>query len=124
MNTQRPIYLNVMQYRFPIMAIVSILHRVSGVIMFILLPFMLYLLHLSLTSTDSFSSLQQLLLNPAIKILLWIMVSASVFHLIAGIRHLLMDMGLFESLNAGRITAILVITLGIIAIILAGVWIW
>lgn len=123
-NCKRPVNLDLTTFKFPRMAIVSILHRISGVLLFVFLPFVLYLLHSSLKSQDSFLAIQQLLTNPFIKFMLWAVISAAGFHLIAGIRHLIMDFGYFESLSAGKASATMVFILAIAMVILTGVWIW
>ena len=110
--------------QFPPMAIVSILHRISGVLLFLLLPLALYLLHRSLQSQISFAQLHAFLRMPLIKILLWMMLSAVGFHLLAGIRHLLMDCGLGEQLTSARISAYLIIILGVVVMVAAGGWLW
>jgi succinate dehydrogenase / fumarate reductase, cytochrome b subunit len=120
----RPIHLDLTKMKFPPMAIVSIMHRISGVLLFLLLPLALYVLHASLHSQDSFTQLQQFLTMPLVKFALWVLVSAVSFHLLAGIRHMLMDCGVGEHLGSARITAYLIFLLAIIAIIFAGVWIW
>lgn len=107
------------------MAVVSIGHRISGVILFLFIPFMLYLLHQSIISPTTFLNLQQTLANSFwMKFWVWVLLSATLFHLFAGIRHLLMDLGFGESLNAGRRSAYAVFFLSVITIILTGVWLW
>jgi len=121
---KRPMNLNLWTLKFPPMAIVSIFHRISGVIIFLLLPFMLYLLQLSLKSSASFDDCLMMLSMIEYKFLVWVFLAAFFYHLIAGIRHLMMDLGFGESLNAGRISAILVMLLGVVMTILVGVWLW
>jgi succinate dehydrogenase / fumarate reductase cytochrome b subunit len=120
----RPVNLDLTKFRFPRMAIVSILHRISGVVLFISLPILLYLLHQSLASQHSFLQIQDMLMNPLIKIVIWGILAATAFHLVAGVRHLLMDLGYFESLSASKATATLVFVLSIVLIALVGVWLW
>lgn len=120
----RPVHLDLTRMKFPPMAIVSILHRVSGVVLFLLLPFVLYALHASLASQASFSQLLQLMTSSTVKFLLWLLISAVSFHFIAGIRHLLMDCGLGEGLQSARVTAYGVIVLAGMAAIFVGVWLW
>lgn len=124
MKRQRPINLDLATLKFPPMAITSILHRISGLIIFILLPFMLYCLYLSLRSAESFAQLQLMLQSPYYKVLIWGFSSAFAYHLIAGIRHLIMDAGFGEDLCAGRRSAIAVIVLAVISTFLLGSWIW
>lgn len=102
----------------------SILHRISGVILFLVIPILLYMLSLSLESTESFDQLRECLTSPVAKFVLWGIVASLLFHLVAGLRHLLMDAGVGESLSGGRAGAYLVLVLGAILAILAGFWIW
>jgi succinate dehydrogenase / fumarate reductase cytochrome b subunit len=106
------------------MAIASIFHRLSGLALFVLMPVMLYWLSLSLRSETSFSELQTMLMNPYYKALLWIFSTALTYHVLAGFRHMMMDLGLGESAAMGRLSAIGVIALAACGAILMGVWIW
>lgn len=124
MNQKRPVNLDLGTIKFPAMAIVSILHRISGLVLFLLLPFILYLLSMSLTSAVSFMQMQIVLQSPFYKLLLWAFSAALVYHLLAGIRHMIMDLGYGEEVKAGRQTAIWVITLAVILTIFLGIWIW
>lgn len=126
MNTHssRPVHLDLTRMKFPPMAIISIMHRISGVLLFLLLPFILYLLHASLESQVDFSQLHHFTAEPIVKFLMWILVSAICFHFLAGIRHMLMDCGLAEDLKIARITAYFIMTLEVVAMIFIGVWLW
>ena len=106
------------------MAIASILHRVTGVLMFLFLPVLLYLLYTSLASPESFQDFVALTHVWWMQLLLWGGTTAISYHVIAGIRHLIMDFGIGESLVVARRTAILVVSLGAISAVLLGVWIW
>lgn len=123
MNTKsRPVHLDLIRMKFPIMAIVSVMHRASGVLLFLLLPLLFYLLHTSLQSEVTFTQLQVTLAMPEMKFLLWVLFSAVAFHFFAGIRHMLMDCGVAEALEKARVTACLVICLEVIVMIVVGVW--
>lgn len=124
MNKKRPVNLDLMSLKFPPMAIASILHRVSGVILFILLPVIIFLLGQSLHSAEGFAQASSMLAHPCYKVTLWAFSAAMGYHILAGIRHLLMDMGFGEHLHAARCTAILVIVLALILTIFLGFWIW
>ena len=124
MNHKRPVNLNLGSMSYPPMAIGSILHRISGLVLFLLLPMMLYFLGLSLQSADSFVNLQTMLTTTCHKVLLWLFSAALIYHVLAGIRHMLMDMGFGERINVGRQSAIAVIVLAIILTVFLGVWIW
>ncbi len=124
MKQQRPINLDLATLKFPAMAIASILHRISGVLLFILFPIMLYLLQCSLKSTASFDETKALMAQPFLKVLTLGFLSAFAYHLFAGIRHLIMDMGYGETVKSSRFTAILVIGLGLLSMFGLGIWIW
>lgn len=124
MNNNRPVNLDLFSMKFPAMAIASILHRISGILLFLLMPAMLYLLDQSLHSEASFSQMQILLANPLWKLVVWAFGSSLIYHLLAGIRHVLMDIGFGEHLSAGRKSAGLVILLAVVLAILWGVWLW
>lgn len=114
---------NIMRYRFPLAAIASILHRISGLIIFLLIPFVLWFLHLSLVSPQEFLLVQDFMGSMWVSILVWLVASATFYHLLAGIKHLIMDMGHFEDKVTGRIASAVVLFLGISGAILMGVWI-
>lgn len=125
MKDQRPININPLRYRYPVTAIVSILHRVSGVITFLLIPLLLWMLGKSLASDMQFQDLQSVFNNNStLRFFTWVVLSGLLYHLVAGIRHLIMDLGFGESLTAARASGYLVIIIGIILIILAGIWLW
>jgi len=123
-NKKRPVNLDLSTLKFPPMAIASILHRISGVALFLLMPVMLYILGQSLQSQETFTTLQQTLNTPLWKIVLWLFGAAIIYHTLAGIRHLLMDFGLGEELHSGRQSANAVIILSVILTIILGYWIW
>jgi succinate dehydrogenase cytochrome b subunit len=123
-NHQRPKNLNLFTIRFPIPAIASILHRLSGFILFLLIPLMLWALQSSLTSMQHFDHIHEILMTPSLKFIIWCCLSAFIYHFIAGIRHLLMDVHIGEELKSGRITAILTIIISVLFMILTGIWLW
>lgn len=124
MNKNRPVNLDLRSMKFPPMAIVSILHRISGVILFLLLPIMLFILGKSLHSLQTFSELKVVLAYPYYKLVLWVFSAAMSYHVLAGIRHMAMDLGFGEHLDAGRRSAMIVIVLAVIFAIFLGIWIW
>ncbi len=125
MNQQRPVNLDLGSIKFPPMAIASILHRISGIVLFLLLPIMLYFLKQSLVSPVSFEHLQSLLVTCAwYKLVIWAFGAAWLYHLLAGLRHLLMDMGVGETLDGARRSAWAVIGLSILGVMMMGVCLW
>jgi len=85
---------------------------------------MLYLLELSLQSESGFALVQELLSNVLIKFIAWAVLAGLLYHLIAGMKHLLMDLGFGETLRGGFVGACITLALSAAAIIVAGVWIW
>jgi succinate dehydrogenase / fumarate reductase cytochrome b subunit len=83
--------LQIIRYRLPAAGMVSILHRVSGAMMFLLLPFILYLFDLSITSEISFDSLKGFTSHWFVKLLILAVSWGYLHHLCGGIRHLIMD---------------------------------
>lgn len=124
MNRQRPVNLDLGTLRFPPMAIASILHRLTGLALFVLTPFLIYLLSVSLASDASFARAQALVAMPLWKCVIWAFACALVYHVLAGIRHLVMDFGVGESVEGGRKSAIAVIALAVVYAFLLGVWLW
>lgn len=124
MKDNRPTNLNITTIKFPLPAISSILHRISGVFIFVGIAFLLYILELSLRSESGFAEAIEFLDHFFVKLLAWAILAGLLFHLIAGFKHLLMDLGIGESFEAGLLGARLVFGASIIAAALAGVWIW
>jgi succinate dehydrogenase / fumarate reductase cytochrome b subunit len=123
-NKQRPVNLDIGTIKLPITSYVSILHRVSGVILFAVVGLLLWLLDTSLSSPAGFAEVKEHLSNPLCQFLIWGALAALLYHLVAGIRHLIMDMGVGETLEGGRLGAKLVAIVAVVLIVLAGVWVW
>ncbi|GAA4647987.1 succinate dehydrogenase, cytochrome b556 subunit [Kistimonas scapharcae] len=108
----------------PLPAYTSILHRISGVILFVGIAFLLYGLDLSLGSKEGFDQLKECLQNPVAKFIAWGLLSALAYHLVAGVKHLFMDVGIGEGKASGVVGAKLTIAVSAALIVLAGVWVW
>ncbi len=106
-------------YRLPLAGFVSILHRASGMLMFLLLPFVLYLLDKSLASEATFVSLQALTSGVFVKLVILALIWAYLHHFCAGIRHLLMDFhyGLDKDSARQSAVSVLVVSLALAALI-------
>ena len=104
-----PVFLKLAQIRFPIGAIASIAHRVSGVLLFIALPVVAVLLDTSLRDEAGFASVRDLISSPLAVVAAGVLVWALVHHVLAGIRHLLMDVGIGGELERARASARLVL---------------
>ncbi|MBX3708826.1 MAG: succinate dehydrogenase, cytochrome b556 subunit [Gammaproteobacteria bacterium] len=123
MKHPRPKNLNLFTIHFPIPAIVSILHRVSGAFLFLLIPFVLWGFSYSLTDSG-YDALQRWLGTAYVKLIGWLLFIPFCFHLIAGIRHLLSDVHMGDTLTMGRKTAVLTFIIFAALVILAGSWLW
>lgn len=124
MDKKKPINLNLWTIHFPITAIISILHRVSGFVTFLVIPLFLLLLSCSLFSQESFQCVHDSLTHPVIKLLLWALLSALIYHLVAGVRHMFMDIGVGETREGGVLGAKIVLSVSLVLIILTGIWLW
>ena len=124
MKKNRPVNLNLLTIHFPVTAIISIIHRLSGFLLFLVIPVILYYFELSLGSQAGFDRIGKALSCPIAKFLIWFIGSALIYHVIAGIRHLLMDAGHGEEKQSGRCGAWMVLILSAIVIILLAGWIW
>ncbi|BBP69695.1 Succinate dehydrogenase cytochrome b556 subunit [Pseudomonas fluorescens] len=85
---------------------------------------MLYALGKSLGSEEGFAEVKACLTSPLAKFVAWGLLSALLYHLVAGVRHLIMDMGIGETLEGGRLGSKIIIAISVVLIVLAGVWIW
>ena len=124
MNKNRPVNLDISTIHLPITAYVSILHRVSGVVLFAGVAVLLWILEASLTSEASFVELKEHFQSPVCQLVLWATLAALAYHMVAGIRHLIMDAGVGESLEGGQNGAKIALVVAAIIIAALGVWIW
>jgi succinate dehydrogenase / fumarate reductase, cytochrome b subunit len=123
-NNKRPVNLDLFTIKQPLPAIASILHRISGLIVFVGIALLMYVLDKTLASEEGFMAVQECLESVFAKLMLWGVLSALVYHLVAGCKHLLMDMGIGETLEGARVGAKLVLVISAVVIILLGVSIW
>jgi len=113
-SEQRPKFLNILKIKLPITAIASILHRLSGFVLFLLLPLVIYGLGLSLKNSDSFDFVSNFLDKPIFQWLWLIILVAIFYHLISGIRFLLIDVGVGLHLKSARFSALFTIIASIV----------
>lgn len=110
------IFLNLFLIKFPITAITSIIHRVSGVFLFICVPFVLYFLKIGLESESAFLLSINFINTLYVKFFLFCLIFSFIFHLVFGIKHIIMDLGFFDGKHSSSkfsITA-LIISFGLI----------
>ena len=120
----RPINLDLSTLHFPMTAIASILHRITGVILFAAVAILLWLLNLSLSSPDGFFEASLLLDSFLVKFILWGILTALFYHLVLGIRHLCMDYGWFEELESGLKSAKVSFVIVAILSLFSGAIVW
>lgn len=120
----RPVYLNLLQIRQPVPAIVSILHRISGALLFLFIPLLLYLLQSSLASPDATAAYYGVLAHPIVKIVLLVLLWAYLHHICAGIRHLIFDLHIGTALAPARASSMAVLVVSIVLTIIVAVKLW
>jgi succinate dehydrogenase / fumarate reductase cytochrome b subunit len=122
---RRPVYLNLVQIRLPLPGFVSILHRISGVALFLIgIPLALYGLQESLVSAETYARLATAFAHPLAKLVLIGLLWSYLHHFCAGVRFLLLDLDVGGELKAARRSsvAVLVVSLALTAIIGARLW--
>ena len=122
--TSRPKYLNLVQIRMPVTALVSILHRASGALLFFALPLLLWWWQLSLTSADTFASLQAMTTHWSAKLVVLGLAWGYLHHVCAGIRHLTTDLDLGTELAAARLSSKLVLGVSLVLTFAIGALLW
>lgn len=121
----RPKYVDVNILHLPIPGLVSIFHRVTGVVMFLfLIPAILFVLQCTVGSEDGFNRWKSYFSEPLVKIVFLGFVWAYMHHFFAGIRYLLLDVHIGIDLAPARMSAKIVMAMGLIATVLIGVRIW
>ena len=116
---ERPIHRNIhisqiIAYRLPAAGVLSILHRVSGALMFLAIPFVLYLFDRSLTSAGTFGEFKAVASSWWAKLVLLVLIWSYLHHSVAGIRHLFMDVHIGLDITSGRQTALVVFAVSLV----------
>ena len=124
MTDKRPVNLDIGTIDLPLPALASITHRITGVILVAGTAILLWLLDESLASEEGFNTVKTLADSFLVKLMVWGVLSALIYHSVAGIKHLIMDMGIGETLEGGQTGARLVIAVSGVLIILTGALIW
>ena len=120
----RPVNLDLGTINLPVTAYASITHRVTGVLMFFSSFLMLWALDQSLASEASFNAVAEVLSSPLAKLVSWGIASVLTYHALAGIKHLIMDAGIGETMLVGVLGARIVFVLAAAAAAVWGVLIW
>ncbi len=123
-SVNRPKNLNLLTIKLPINAVVSILHRASGVGLFLALPLILLTLQYSVRSPESYAILTNLFDTWFVKLVLIGLSWAFFHHFFAGIRHLLQDIHWMTSLQKARFSGRVVLCLAVFSVLIFAWFIW
>ncbi len=122
---RRPVYLDLPRIRLPLPGIVSILHRVSGALLFLAgIPLLLAAVAGSLASPDSYGELKATFQHPFAKLVLIGFVWAYLHHFCAGIRYLLLDLLKGIELGPARRSSVVVLTVSLVLTLIVGIRLW
>jgi succinate dehydrogenase / fumarate reductase cytochrome b subunit len=121
---ERPRYLPLNIAQLPINAKVSIFHRVSGIGLFLFIPFLLYLFQATLGSPEAFSVLKATAGNPLVKLILFGLLWAFLHHIVAGVRYLLLDVHQGIDREASRKNSLITFVVSLSLFVLIGVSVW
>lgn len=121
---KRPKYLNLVQIKLPIAGFASILHRVSGIGLFLMLPLLIWLLELSLRSAESYQALQAVIAHPLVKLILIGLLWAFLHHFFMGIRILLIDVHVGVDKAKASATAKAVLAVSLVLTLILGAKLW
>ncbi|MFZ2162428.1 MAG: succinate dehydrogenase, cytochrome b556 subunit [Sideroxyarcus sp.] len=124
MNKTRPKHLALHKIKLPLSGYVSILHRISGAVLFLALPLLLLLLDQSLRSIETYTSLTESLANPVLKLVLLGLLWAFLHHFCAGLRYLAIDLHLLPDLASARAASMWVLAVSLTLTVLLGVKLW
>lgn len=123
MKKTRPKNLDLTTMRVTAPALVSILHRISGVSLFLLTPLLLLALQTSLQSEQQFLRLATLLAHPLAKLLLALLWWGLLHHLLAGIRHFALDLGYGVRRQSAKMSGWLVLVASVVLSLSVTAWI-
>lgn len=118
----RPKNLDLTRIRLPLPGFVSILHRISGVLLFLSIPFFLVVFQRSLGSAEGFAAVRECLAAPLTRLLLLGVLWAFLHHFCAGVRFLVLDLHKGIDLHAARASSKLVLAVSLGATALLGGW--
>lgn len=121
---QRPVFLNLAEIRQPLPAIASIMHRISGGALFLVLPFLIYLLQLSLGTPAEFETLRTVAGHPVVKLILLALLWGFLHHFCMGLRILLIDIHKGVDLKPARASTVAVFCFSIPLALILGVKLW
>lgn len=120
-TTRRPVHLDLLKIKLPIGGIMSIIHRATGVFMFLAVPYLIYLLDLSLSGAEGYAAASAALHSLFGVVFVFLLMWAVMHHLLAGIRYLLIDVDMGVEKDIARQSALGVTIAGpVLALLLTG----
>lgn len=122
MIKKRPKHLALHKIKLPLPGFVSILHRISGIFLFIALPILLWMLQASTSSIETYTRLMELLAHPISKLAMLVVLWSFLHHFCAGIRYLALDLHIGSSLTQARATSKWVMGVSLLLTVLIGGW--
>jgi succinate dehydrogenase / fumarate reductase, cytochrome b subunit len=125
LRKRRPLWYNLSLFNLPLPGVVSILHRISGALLFFVLLWLLYLLDTSLASAERFEDAKRIVAHPFAKLVLFVILWSFLHHLCAGIRYLFLDIHKGIDLQTTRATSAAVLAVSLVlTAILGWVLLW
>jgi len=121
---ERPKNLDLTTVKMPVTATASILHRVSGIIVFIALAIFLILLNCSLSSAEDFQRVQGYFDLFIVEFVFWGSLTGLAYHAVFGIRHMIQDLGYWEEMDSSSLSAKVGFVITAALSVLAGVLVW
>lgn len=126
MNPDRPVNLSLprLAMAMPVTAAASILHRITGIVLFLGTFFLCYLLDRATAGPAGFEEAAAILAEAPGKIGLWVVLTSLAYHFAAGVKHLLLDFHIGDSLAGGRAGAWISLALAAVAGVVLALWLW
>ena len=124
MQKKRPIHLALHLIKLPLPGMISIFHRISGLLLFLALPLFLLMLQYSLRSIETYTRLMDVLAEPSAKLALLGLLWAFLFHFCAGLRYLAIDLHIVVNLKQARDSSKIVLLASLLLTLLIGAKLW
>lgn len=126
MNPDRPVNLPLsrLAMAMPVTAVASFLHRITGVVLFVGVFFLCYLLDRAASNPAGFADAAAILAAPPGKLALWVVLTSLAYHVVAGVKHLLLDFHVGDTLKGGRAGAWISLGAAVVAGVVLAVWLW
>jgi len=124
LTKRRPKFLNLMEIKLPLPGVASILHRISGIGLFLMLPLLIWMLDLSLKSADTYNTLVSVASHPLVKLILIGLLWAFLHHFCMGIRILLIDIHVGVEKEAARKSTVAVLAVSLVMTLILGAKLW